>query len=133
MIRREIRPPVLVVFLPQIVPILETVISGVQTGAPVCRLVRSATVCEMASKDEHIARRQRHRRPLMPLHPRIGDVPALARDERNVHVVRLGDYLQAAVLQRGSIDGYVGCDVFNTANVIVRRGVEMRRETVAVG
>src|ERR1700754_981446 len=86
---------------------------------------------EMASKQQHVTRVERHWRPLMAVLPGLGDSTAMS--EFDVHLVRARDDFDAAVLERGFVNCEVGRQVLDLTDVVVRRGVQVCCESVARG
>lgn len=131
MIRGEMGPPVRIILPPQILPIGPHMIRGVQTRPLCTRLVLRRPVRQMASKNQHVPSLKRYGHPRLCTLPGFRDVPAM--QNLDVHLVRAGDDLQAPVFWRGSIDGDVGGDVLNTADVVVGWGIYVGLEAISKG
>jgi hypothetical protein len=129
MIRREIRPAMGIILLSQIPPVARGMEGRIETGATPVRLVGGRSVRQMRSKDQHVPNLQGHRHPLVRGLPGRRDAAAVR--ELDGHPVRARHDLETAVLQRGRVDGEVGRDVLDAADVVVRRCVQVRLEAVS--
>lgn len=82
-------------------------------------------------KEQDIARLQRHRDPGLRVFPsRRNPAPFCKLD---LHAVGPGDDLQTAVCEGGRVDGDVGCEMGDLADVAVGVVVDVGEEAVAVG
>lgn len=131
MIRREISPPMRIILRPQIIPISPHMIRRIQTR-PLrgCKIPRRP-VRQMASKNQHVPSLQRDGHPSLCILPSFRNVSAVRK--LDVHFVRARDDLQTSVLRRRSVNGDVGGDVLDAADVVVSWGVEVCLEAISEG
>lgn len=85
----------------------------------------------MGAENQHIASVKGYSEPLMSLFPGRVDTPAV--NAWYVHFVATGDYLEASILYSRWVNGEVGSDMLDAADVIVCRSVQVCLEAVAVG
>lgn len=131
MIRRKRPPQMLIINIPQPLPIPLHIKSCIQTTPALIRLVTIRPMRQHTPKEQDIARLQRHRGPDLCTLP-CGRDPAALR-KLDLHAMRPRDDFETAVCEGGGVDGDVGCEMWDLADVAVGVVVDVCEEAVSVG
>lgn len=85
----------------------------------------------MRAEYKHITCFQGYRKPVLSIFP--VRIDAAAVDARHGHFVAARYHFKTSILYGGWVNGEVGSNVLDAADVVVRRGIQVRLEAVAAG